>query len=153
MPAPPKSMREWLGHKNAHQKEVLMVVVQQQMKDYADFVKKVRAEWAAFDIELAQASDRDTSTKNIPNSEASWLPTRLYCLANMRVWAIRRYNELDVMWDNTQWYTELMCQLFGETINWPSENIKDLGNDLAQQLAEHRGNPEDDAEGVDFGWG
>ena len=113
-----------------------MVVVQQQMKDYADFVKKVRAEWAAFDIELAQASDRDTATKNIPNSEASSRRTRLYCLAGMRVWAIRRYNELDVMWDNTQRYTELMYQLFGETINWPSENIKDLGNDLAQQLAE-----------------
>ena len=144
-------MREWLGHKHPHQKEVWTVVVQLQMKDYADFVRKVRAEGTAFYIKFAEASDHVTATTHSPSSDAFW--TRLYCLADMRVWAIRRYNELDVMWDNTQWYTELMCQLFGETINWPSENIKDLGNDLAQQLAEHRGNPEDDAEGVDFGWG
>ena len=144
-------MREWLGQKHPHQKEVWTVVVQQQMKDYADFVRKVRAEGTAFDIELAEASDHDTATKHIPNSDAGW--TRLYCLGKMRVWAIRRYNELDAMWDNTQRYTELMYQLFGETINWPSEHINDLGNDLAQHLEQHRGNPEDDDEPADLGIG
>ena len=51
------------------------------------------------------------------------------------------------MWDNTQRYTELMYRLFGETVNWPTEDIDSLGADVAVHLEAYRGHPDDDDEG------
>ena len=145
MSAPPKSRREWLGDKNAYQKAVWTVLVQQQMKDYADFLEKLRVEWHDFDTELEEAWEHGTATAHIPNSAAGRAPTTL--LGKMRVCARQRYEQLEAMWDNTQRYTELMYRLFGETVNWPTEDIDSLGADVAVHLEAYRGHPDDDDEG------
>lgn len=145
MSAPPKSRREWLGDKNAYQKEVWTVLVQQQVKDYADFLEKLRVEWHDFDTELKEAWEHGTATAHIPNSAAGRAPTTL--LGKMRVCARQRYEQLEAMWDNTQRYTELMYRLFGETVNWPTEDIDSLGADVAVCLEAYRGHPDDDDEG------
>ena len=142
MTPPPQTRREWLGNVNAHQKAVWMVLVHQQMKDYADFLEKVWAEWAQFDTAVAEALEHDTATLHIPNSDTSRVPTRL--LGQMRVWAYRRFEQLETMWDNTQRYTELMYRLFEELIKWPSEEINSLTADVAENLEAHRGHPDDD---------
>ena len=142
MTPPPQTRREWLGNVNAHQKAVWMVIVHQQMKDYADFLEKVWAEWAQFDTAVAEALEHDAATLHIPNSDTSRVPTRL--LGQMRVWAYRRFEQLETMWDNTQRYTELMYRLFEELIKWPSEEINSLTADVAENLEAHRGHPDDD---------
>jgi hypothetical protein len=149
MSAPPQANREWLGNRNACQKALWTVVVYQQMNDYADFVMKVRAEQTEFYGALDEALDLDAATMHIPNSDASRVATTL--LRQMRVWADQRYKDLESMWDNTQRYTELMYRLFEELIDWPPENINDLGNDLAEDLELIRGNP-DEGDADDDQW-
>ena len=61
--------------------------------------------------------------------------------------ARQRYEQLEAMWDNTQRYTELMYRLFGETVNWPTEDIDSLGADVTVHLEAYRGHPDDDDEG------
>jgi hypothetical protein len=119
-----------------------MVLVHQQMKDYAAFVEKVWAEWAQFTTAVAQAVEYDTATVHIPNSDTSRVPTRL--LGQMRVWAHQRFAQLETMWDNTHRYTVLMYRLFEELIKWPSEEINSLTADVAENLEAHRGHPDDD---------
>ena len=115
------------------------------MRDYADFLEKLRVEWHDFDTELKEAWEHGTATAHIPNSAAGRAPTTL--LGKMRVCARQRYEQLEAMWDNTQRYTELMYRLFGETVNWPTEDIDSLGADVAVHLEAYRGHPDDDDEG------
>ena len=142
MPPPPQTRREWFGNVNAHQKAVWMVLVHQQMKDFAAFVEKLWAEWAQFTAAVAQAVGYDTATLHTPNSDTSRVATRL--LEQMQVWAHQRFAQLETMWHNTHRYTVLMYELFDEAIKWPNEDIDSLTIDVASNLEAHRGHPDDD---------
>jgi hypothetical protein len=142
MSAPRQSTKEWLPDQNAYQRAVWTVFVQHEIKDYAEFLEKLRVDWDDFEKELEAACEQRTAAVDIPDSDISRVPITLP--GKMCVSRRLAYQQLNTRWDTIQRYTELMYQFFGETINWPTEEINSLACDLAAHLDSFRALSEDD---------
>ena len=142
MSAPRQSTKEWLPEQNAYQRAVWTVFVHHEIKDYAEFLEKLRVDWDDFEKELEAACEQRTAAVDIPDSDISRVPITLP--GKMRVSRRLAYQQLNTRWDTIQRYTELMYQFFGETINWPTEEINSLACDLAAHLDSFRALSEDD---------
>ena len=141
MSAPRQSTKEWLPEQNAYQRAVWTVFVHHEIKDDAEFLEKLRVDWDDYGSELEAACQQRTATVDIPDSDISRVPITLP--GKMRVSRRLAYQQLNARWDTIQRYTELMYQFFGETINWPTEEINSLACDLAH-LESFRALSEDD---------
>ena len=66
MSAPRQSTKEWLPEQNAYQRAVWTVFVHHEIKDYAEFLEKLRVDWDDFEKELEAACEQRTAAVDIP---------------------------------------------------------------------------------------